>query len=65
MDCGIQYPAHVMQFDHVRGEKRYPVSAYSYGNYSLKEMLKEIEKCELVCANCHAERTHQRRQGEG
>lgn len=59
-DCGIQYPPHVMQFDHVRGEKVAHVSQVTrFGWGSLRE---EVAKCEVVCANCHAERTHQRRK---
>lgn len=26
--------------------------------YSMKTILAEIEKCELLCANCHREKTH-------
>lgn len=60
VDCGIKYPHYVMQFDHVpeRGEKIMDVSAMKY--YSLDRILAEIEKCDLVCANCHCERTHRR-----
>ena len=32
--------------------------------YSLKEVKKEIKKCVLVCANCHAE-LHEKERGEG
>ena len=54
-DCKIQYPPYVMHFDHVRGVKRDGVSRLTA--YSTSTMLKEIEKCEVVCGNCHAERT--------
>lgn len=29
--------------------------------YSIKRISEEIKKCEIVCANCHAIRTHERR----
>ena len=55
-DCGVQYPYYVMQFDHVRGEKKFTIGAgIDMGWRSLTD---EIAKCEVVCANCHMERTH-------
>lgn len=58
-DCGVKYPPYVMQFDHVHGQKRRNVSEMLTS--SLESILEEISKCELVCANCHAARTHKRR----
>lgn len=57
VDCGENHPFYVMQFDHVRGEKQFNVSA-AVGNVKKERVLEEIEKCDLVCANCHAVRTH-------
>lgn len=57
-DCGIQYPYYVMQFDHVRGVKSFNVSVGWNNSYERIEA--EIAKCDVVCANCHAERTYQR-----
>ena len=59
-DCGIQYPSWVMQFDHVRGEKKFDIAQAS--SASEKRLLEEIAKCEVVCANCHAERTYDRKK---
>lgn len=58
-DCKIQYPSYVMQFDHVRGEKSFDLA--NYGTSSTARILEESLKCDLVCSNCHAERTHHRR----
>lgn len=55
--CGIQYPPYVMQFNHVRGVKSYNIGAMQ--SYSLTRIIEEAAKCEVVCANCHAELTHQ------
>lgn len=60
MDCGCKYPHYVMQFDHVRGEKLFCIGEGR--NRSQEKILEEIAKCDLVCANCHAERTYQRLQ---
>jgi hypothetical protein len=57
-DCGVSYPPYVMQFDHVIEGKRGNISDLVRSGVSLDNIQIEIEKCELVCANCHAERTH-------
>jgi hypothetical protein len=58
-DCGQRFASYVMDFDHVRGEKAFDIghNAYSRG---MKALLLEMSKCEVVCANCHRERTHAR-----
>jgi hypothetical protein len=56
-DCGVAYPNYVMDFDHVRGTKDRDVSACT----TLAMLKREIAKCDLVCANCHRERTFRRR----
>jgi hypothetical protein len=58
-DCGRRYPSYVMDFDHVRGEKVENVARML--SWSMEDILKEIAKCEVVCANCHRQRTHQRK----
>jgi hypothetical protein len=58
-DCGIQYPFYVMDFDHREGEtKEYELNRID--RMTTRALLREIEKCDVVCANCHRERTHQR-----
>lgn len=57
-DCGGTFHPEAMQFDHV-GEKFAAVS--SMLTYGIDRILAEVAKCELVCANCHAVRTHKRR----
>ena len=58
-DCGIKYPPYVMQFDHLL-DKEFTISD-CIGQVGLDRLKKEIEKCDIVCSNCHAERTHQRK----
>ena len=62
-DCGVQYPYCAMQFDHVRGTKDFDVSRGPARGFSIKRIQAEIEKCDVVCANCHAIRTHERAYG--
>jgi len=59
-DCGFVYPPHCMDFDHL-SDKHFNVSEAASGNYSLETIKAEVAKCEVVCSNCHRERTHQRR----
>jgi hypothetical protein len=58
-DCDIPYPFYVMQFDHVRGEKQFNIGADGPSR-SGEQVLEEIAKCDVVCANCHAARTYER-----
>lgn len=60
-DCQSVYPPHVMQFDHVRGTKQFDIANVARSAVSHQVLMREIAKCEVVCANCHAERTHRRR----
>jgi hypothetical protein len=57
-DCGKHYPSYVMDFDHVRGEKRAGVAQLTTHSWDVIQA--EIDKCDLVCANCHRERTFMR-----
>lgn len=56
-DCGIQYPAYVMQFDH-RDPATKCADIRTLRGHSWETIQAEIDKCDVVCANCHAERTH-------
>lgn len=60
-DCEETFPVYVMQFDHVIGTKEQNVADTIRLGWSLDRIKREIEKCEVVCANCHAIRTHLRR----
>lgn len=62
-DCNKFYPYYVMDFDHIIGKKLCNVSSMSSKlNSTIKNLLSEIAKCELVCANCHRQRTYIRSQ---
>ena len=59
-DCHRSYPPYVMDFDHVRGHKLRVIGRAAHSGVSYTTLLDEIAKCELVCSNCHRERTHVR-----
>jgi hypothetical protein len=58
VDCGETDPV-VLEFDHVRGVKRDIISTLVRLGYTHKTLIAEIEKCDVVCANCHRRRTAQ------
>lgn len=61
IDCKQKYPYFVLEFDHVRGKKVGSISQMVSWN-TIEEIYKEIEKCDIVCANCHRFRTQNRRE---
>jgi hypothetical protein len=63
-DCGTSYPYYVMEFDHRPGEEKLGnvADVHSGPFVSMEVLLAEIAKCDVVCANCHRERTHRRRK---
>lgn len=59
-DCGNSFPPECMDFDHLR-DKKYGISAIVGGRVcGIREMWEEIQKCEVVCSNCHRTRTKNR-----
>lgn len=63
-DCKQTFPPECMDLDHVRGEKKHNIaSAYLWLNQADLDV--ELNKCELVCANCHRIRSVGRKQSRG
>lgn len=60
-DCGSSFNPWQMHWDHLR-DKEFNISSGMF-RYSWERVLLEIAKCELVCANCHADRTYKRNAG--
>jgi len=61
-DCDTKYPYYVMDFDHRDpSKKEFCIGRATAKTIKLEGILKEIEKCDVVCSNCHRERTYQRR----
>jgi len=61
-DCGGVFPEWVMHWDHLPGHVKVGDVSTFLRSRSREEALQELSKCELVCANCHAIRTSQRRR---
>ncbi len=61
MDCGKIYPPYMMDFDHREGTNKISeIGNLIRDRMVLAEILVEIEKCDIVCANCHRFRTQER-----
>ncbi len=58
-DCG-EADIFVLEFDHVLGDKHDNISAMVRHRSSVEVIMREIHKCEVVCANCHRRRTAKR-----
>jgi len=58
-DCGQSDPV-VLTFDHVRGDKRDNVADMVRNGLGVESIKAEIEKCDVVCFNCHSLRTQER-----
>lgn len=64
MDCGVSYPPWVMDWDHREGtQKVLGLSQMRTRGYGLARIKAEVTKCDLVCANCHRQRTQDRYAG--
>ena len=59
-DCGKFYPWYVMDFDHLRDKIADVGTMATQTVVSLKTLQEEIDKCEIVCSNCHRVRTFTR-----
>lgn len=61
-DCGGHFPSCAMDFDHRDpGQKQYTVSRM-VGRAGHGRIMAEVAKCDIVCANCHRDRTYRRRE---
>lgn len=56
VDCG-ETDVRCLEFDHVYGNKLQNISTMMKNVCSVEKIKKEIEKCEVRCANCHRKRT--------
>lgn len=58
-DCHEVYPYWMLDFDH-RSNKQFNVSWFRNTTTKLETVMTEIAKCDIVCANCHRNRTFHR-----
>lgn len=60
-DCDKSFPFYVMDFDHLEN-KEFLIAHAHNKKTAISAVQLEIDKCDIVCANCHRERTFHRRQ---
>lgn len=61
-DCGYAEHSEALQFDHLPGTHKLFAIANAMSEGRPWDLIEaEISKCEVVCANCHAVRTADRR----
>jgi len=60
MDCGEKLPYYVLDLDHREPSEKEFTPSRLYKNGSWSVMRAELDKCDVVCANCHRIRTHEK-----
>ena len=61
IDCG-EKDIVVLDFDHIEDDKEFNISRAANTGFSMDRILKEMNKCEVRCSNCHRRRTFWARQ---
>lgn len=61
VDCPEDDPV-VLDFDHVRGQKKRNVPEMARAAYTMAAIQEEIDKCEVRCSNCHRRRHARERE---
>lgn len=57
--CGYDKNMSALEFHHLNpSEKEFTLDARNLERHSDEEILKEFDKCVLLCSNCHAEQHH-------
>ena len=57
--CGYKAHAAALDFNHITGDKKFSISQDP--KVALHKLLNEINKCEILCANCHRVHTYEHR----
>ena len=55
--CGYNTHSAALDFNHIRGDKVFSVSQDL--KVAMHKLLAEIDKCEILCANCHRVHTYE------
>lgn len=57
--CGYNAHAAALDFNHINGDKKFSISQDT--KKAMSKLLAEIDKCEILCANCHRIHTYENR----
>ena len=61
-DCRGRFPPCAMEFDHRDPASKVVAVSRMIGHASVARILAEVDKCDIVCSNCHRRRTFERRE---
>ncbi len=61
-DCGYREHHAALEFDHLPGYDKSGTRMARGSGISRKRIKAELQKCEVVCRNCHGIRTWERQQ---
>lgn len=64
LDCGGIFDYCVMDFDHRDRNTKLASISEMISHASIDDILREIEKCDVICVNCHRERTHSKENND-
>ncbi len=65
LDCGEKDPI-VLDFDHNNPKNKFKdVGKMLSGHYSWESVEREINKCDIRCANCHRRKTYKEQKSWG
>lgn len=65
-DCKEDYPYWMLEFDHLpEHEKLFTIGGRRARDFTLQQLVDEIAKCDIVCSNCHKNRTYWRQNKNG
>lgn len=59
-DCKQTFPFYMMEFDHRPGEEKVSTVSALMRHGTREQVMNEIRKCDIVCANCHRQRSWDR-----
>jgi hypothetical protein len=64
LDCGGIFDCCAMDFDHRDRSMKLASISEMISHASIDDILREIEKCDIICVNCHRERTHSKENND-
>lgn len=65
VSCKVQKDWIHLEFDHVVGPKVANISDMLGGSYSVQSFIDEMDKCDILCSECHREKTFIQQQQYG
>lgn len=57
--CGYKENVLALQFDHINPKEKSFSLSQGYRSKGMDKLKKEIRKCQVLCANCHAIKTYE------